>query len=366
MAKNLMQLITRLTTIGTEMADSPALRRKVLNCNISVLLAFWTLFFFLVIYTLSGDPLLRRVVYYEMPFLVLYLSPMWLNSIGKPLLASWTLMILLMVSMAISIHAGVGTGYNIHLYYILFAIVPIAFFPRSRWKSALFLCLLNTVIYVYYHTHPIDSPPTFLPLDPFWKHLIITCVSTSVACTTFFLFWLADSIAEQSELNIERMAMTDALTKLPNRRAFEVVFKQEMAQSRRNGEPLILAIIDIDHFKRVNDTYGHDAGDEVLKHVARILQGSTRSGNMIARLGGEVFGMLLPGISLANAIEVAGRIRWLVEESAYVHNGQELRITISMGISLVDTSQPSDSAYKRSDVALYQAKQNGRNQVVAA
>lgn len=359
----MLTTVKSIVSIGTSLTSSPSLKRKILHCNISVLLAFWTLFFFLVIYTLSGDPLLRRVVYYEMPFLALYLSPLWLNSLGKYRLASWTLMILLMISMAISIHNGVGTEYNIHLYYILFAIVPIALFPRRQWKSALLLCLLNTAIYIYYNTHPITSPPSFQPLDADWKLLIISCVSTSVACTTFFLFWLADSIAEQSESDIEKMAMTDPLTKLPNRRAFEVVLKQEIAQSIRNAEPLALAMLDIDHFKKINDSYGHDVGDEVLRYVAQILMNSTRSGNMIARIGGEEFCMLLHNTSLTDAVEVAERTRRLIEEGAHIHNGQELRFTISAGVNLIDLQQPIERAYKISDEALYRAKKNGRNRV---
>ena len=359
MLKGLMSIVS----IGTSLTSTPSLKRKILHCNISVILAFWTLFFFLVIYTLSGDPLLRMVVYYEMPFLALYLSPLWLNSLGKHQLASWALMLLLMISMAISIHAGVGTEYNIHLYYILFAIVPIALFPRRQWKSALLLCLLNTAIYIYYNTHSITSPPSFQPLDAEWKLLIISCVSTSVACTTFFLFWLADSIAERSENDIEKMAMTDPLTKLPNRRAFEVVLKQEIAQSMRNGDPLALAMLDIDHFKKINDTYGHDVGDDVLRYVAKMLMGTTRSSNMIARIGGEEFCMLLPNTILGDAVEVIGRTRLMIEECAYIHNGQELKITISAGVSLVDVLQPIENAYKISDDALYRAKKNGRNRV---
>jgi diguanylate cyclase (GGDEF)-like protein len=359
----MLTTVKSIVSIGTNLTSNPSLKRKILHCNISVLLAFWTLFFFLVIYTLSGDPLLRIVVYYEMPFLALYLSPLWLNSLGKHRLASWTLMILLMISMAISIHKGVGTEYNIHLYYILFAIVPIALFPRSQWKSALLLCLINTAIYIYYNTHAITSPPSFQPLDADWKLLIISCVSTSVACTTFFLFWLADSIAERSELDIEKMAMTDPLTSLPNRRAFEIVLKQEIAQSIRNGEPLALAMLDIDHFKKINDTYGHDVGDEVLRYVAQILMNSTRSGNMIARIGGEEFCMLLHNTSLADAVEVIERTRRLIEEGAHIHNGQELRFTISAGVSLINVRQPIERAYKASDDALYRAKKNGRNRV---
>lgn len=352
-----------LTSIGTSLTSNPSLKRKILHCNISVLLAFWTLLFFLVIYTLTGDPLLRRVVHYEMPFLVLYLSPLLLNGLGQHRLASWTLMILLMISMAISIHSGVGTEFNIHLYFILFAVAPVSFFPRKQWRSAIFLCVTNTALYIYYINNPIASPPSFQPLAPFWKQLIITSVSTSVAFTTFFLFWLADSIAEKNEVDIENMAMTDALTKLPNRRAMEVVFKQEIAQSARSHTPLVFAMLDIDHFKRINDAYGHDVGDEALKYVARSLMGSTRSDNMIARIGGEEFGMLLPNTSLASALEAVERTRRLIEEGSYIHDGQAIRITISAGISLVDVHQSIDTAYKNSDTALYLAKNNGRNRV---
>ncbi len=355
--------LTRFIATGTGMTTNPALKRKIVHCNVSALIAFWVLLFFLIIYTLSGDEKLLRVVYYELPYLVLYLVPVWLNKLGMHRLANWTLMILLMISMAIFIHAGVGTEFNIQLYFILFAVAPVSFFPRNQWKSALALCLLNTEIYLYYIFHPIESPPSFQPLNSFWRQLIITCVSTSVAFITFFLFWLADTFAERSEQEIEKLAMTDPLTRLPNRRAFELVLKQEVAQSVRSGEPLVLAMLDIDLFKKINDTYGHDVGDAVLCHVAKLLMESIRSGNMIARVGGEEFCMLLHNTSLLDAVNVVERIRYLIEGSAYSHKDQTINITISVGVSLIDVKAPIERAFKGSDEALYRAKQNGRNRV---
>jgi diguanylate cyclase (GGDEF)-like protein len=125
-------------------------------------------------------------------------------------------------------------------------------------------------------------------------------------------------------------------------------------------------MIDIDHFKVVNDTYGHDAGDEVLKHISLQLSQTTRQSNVVARIGGEEFAVLLPKTSLPEAVEVAERMRQAVENNRYQLKQQVLNVTISIGVAVVDCELPMAQAYKAADMALYQAKHAGRNRVVAS
>ncbi|QOR40899.1 diguanylate cyclase [Billgrantia diversa] len=175
---------------------------------------------------------------------------------------------------------------------------------------------------------------------------------------------------KQMEEALARQAMTDPLTGLGNRRYLHDQAAREMARARRSGAPLSLIAIDLDHFKRINDEYGHDAGDLVLQAFARTAQGLLREGDVLCRMGGEEFVAMLPDTPLDQAIQVAERLRQALE-NAPVEVGQEgidkhlLRYTASLGVTSVDMDEPSlKPAIKRADSGLYEAKAQGRNRVV--
>lgn len=159
----------------------------------------------------------------------------------------------------------------------------------------------------------------------------------------------------------ERKAATDELTGLSNRRAL----KDEMDAGDRWHSALI--ILDLDHFKQVNDTLGHPAGDVALKHVARILRECLRDGDVAARVGGEEFAVWLPGTDLPLALEIAERLRALVEQQPFRYQGSAHALTISCGVTAcpVPAVHP-DNLMPTADAALYRAKREGRNRVVAS
>jgi diguanylate cyclase (GGDEF)-like protein len=127
-----------------------------------------------------------------------------------------------------------------------------------------------------------------------------------------------------------------------------------------------MLMMDIDHFKRVNDTHGHDVGDEVLRELATTSLKALREADILGRLGGEEFAVLLPETEAAAAMDVAERLRRAVENSPIETNGGALAITVSIGAACMDTTTGSvEELLKRADVALYEAKQTGRNKVVA-
>lgn len=166
---------------------------------------------------------------------------------------------------------------------------------------------------------------------------------------------------------LRERAETDPLTGLPNRGAFNEKFDDLVKQYRRYRHPLSLILFDVDHFKRVNDTWGHDAGDAVLRQIARILASSVRETDFEARIGGEEFVVLLPETDLPQAIDTAERIRTAVEQGSFDYNGQRLEIRISAGVAsaprvIADPAGLLTSA----DGALYASKQGGRNRVTAA
>jgi len=161
---------------------------------------------------------------------------------------------------------------------------------------------------------------------------------------------------------LEKQAHTDPLTGLANRRHFMEVAEAELARSRRYDTPLSMLMIDIDHFKEVNDAYGHRAGDRVLQQLARTCQEILREVDVAGRVGGEEFAILLPETEVEGAFEVAERLRTAVAAAEVPREeGLPIRITVSVGVAAIDGSTNLDTLMSQADDALYDAKHCGRN-----
>lgn len=166
--------------------------------------------------------------------------------------------------------------------------------------------------------------------------------------------------------SIRQEALTDALTGIANRKCFDDRMRLYVQEAMENGEPLCLLMLDIDHFKKFNDNFGHQLGDEVLKLVARTFTESVKGRDLPARYGGEEFTILLPQTAIDNSMVVAEQIRSTVERRRIVNrnNGQTLgAITLSAGLAQYRLGEPVASLIKRADEALYRAKRDGRNRV---
>jgi diguanylate cyclase len=176
-----------------------------------------------------------------------------------------------------------------------------------------------------------------------------------------------ETLAEAAQHAIEeqrKKAMHDALTGLPNREAYQQRLEQEVNRLQRYGNKLSLMVCDIDLFKRINDNYGHLAGDKVLKIIAKSLQVNLRDSDFIARFGGEEFVALLPETSKEEAKIVAEKLRKKVESSPFNFKKEPVQITVSFGISEFGEGDSATDVFERADKALYKAKENGRNQVL--
>ena len=171
----------------------------------------------------------------------------------------------------------------------------------------------------------------------------------------------------ETNRRLELLSITDGLTKLHNHRHFQDELARAFEESQRYQRPLSLVIVDLDFFKKVNDTYGHAIGDEVLKTVARIFQDTIRSTDLAARYGGEEFGLMLPETELNDAIAFAEMIRATIEASPVQSSVGVIPVTVSIGVATVPhTRIPSaKELIVAADKALYRAKKNGRNQVQA-
>ncbi|MDC7238875.1 MAG: GGDEF domain-containing protein [Spirochaetales bacterium] len=170
-------------------------------------------------------------------------------------------------------------------------------------------------------------------------------------------------IINQSKEKLSRMAHIDRLTLLYNRRYFDDVISREVERARRYSQSFCLLLLDIDHFKKVNDVHGHQKGDQVLSEIASIISDNIRMNDIAARYGGEEMAVILPETSVDNAITAAEKLRSAIQENSIVRTG--LEITVSIGVS---EFKPVDNAVEdliaRADSALYKAKEAGRNRVV--
>jgi len=161
------------------------------------------------------------------------------------------------------------------------------------------------------------------------------------------------------------LATHDVLTGLPNRRYFKELADKILIQNARSGRPVSAMMADIDHFKLVNDTYGHQQGDTVLVETARRIASAIRGCDILCRFGGEEFAILLPETSAAKALEVGERIRRSLEDTPFIIGGDRVSVTISIGVAGMDGFGATDleDLFQKADQALYSAKQNGRNRV---
>jgi two-component system cell cycle response regulator len=195
---------------------------------------------------------------------------------------------------------------------------------------------------------------------PYDRNELLARVRTQVRRRRF-----QDRLRQNYQRGLE-MALTDSLTGVYNRRYMNTHLPSVMSQAAAAGKPLALFMIDIDHFKRVNDTYGHPAGDEVLRAVARRIADTVRQIDTVARMGGEEFVVLMPDAGADVAIKVAERLRQAVAEDSVPEMrapGGKIAVTISIGVAVMRPGETGDALIQRADTALYRAKQTGRDRV---
>lgn len=179
---------------------------------------------------------------------------------------------------------------------------------------------------------------------------------------------LQSTVSAQADAlsNAKEELSRDPLTQVANRRALDKTLPRMVAEAHATGQALSVLALDIDHFKSVNDTYGHAAGDVVLKSVAQKAASLLRGEDLMARSGGEEFVVLLAGSPRSKAMNVAERIRLGVESLPFTQGGRRFHVTLSIGVAQLQPGEPGEDALARADAALYQAKHGGRNQAIAA
>lgn len=227
--------------------------------------------------------------------------------------------------------------------------VPVSVLAIGLWAKGQAITMSNTLEFL--NAHPLLW---VFPLHPFIFGFMFGAMGT-IRCEK-------NALIKKLLNDLSNEARKDSLTGLANRRQLSEVYQQEIQRCQRNNLPLSLVLFDIDYFKKVNDTYGHHAGDIVLKNVAHILNGNSREYDTVARWGGEEFLALLPDSDAKNAEDFAERVRKQLEDKCHNAEGHKnIRCTLSAGITQCQPSEHLESALQRTDNALYQAKESGRN-----
>jgi diguanylate cyclase (GGDEF)-like protein len=195
-----------------------------------------------------------------------------------------------------------------------------------------------------------------------YLYLITTMISQCILILLLFGSTLIIFLGETSA-QFKKESITDYLTGLYNRRHLNERLKEIINSSQRNLTPISLIMVDIDHFKVINDNYGHDAGDLILKSISHVLIDSVRASDIAARVGGEEFCLILPNTDIDGAMLLSKRMCKKIEDIETEYKHEKLKVTASFGVSEVDINKSVDEALKNTDIALYESKLNGRNRV---
>lgn len=269
----------------------------------------------------------------------------WVVVFMQALLAVWAL--------------GADAGFQ----YYLLATIPPGFASMNRPFA---FKLLHTAVIVVFFLACDTWLHDLRPLYPQADSVLATLRHINTVGASLLLAGVSYAqalLVKESSDALRQIASTDLLTGLLNRRSFSEIVERETARSRRGGHPLTLVLGDIDFFKRINDSYGHAAGDHVLLNVSNLLQGAVRDYDCVARWGGEEFVVLLPDTDITLAAHIVERLRELVATSNQSFEGQTIPITMTFGVTQFVAGENWHAIVARADEALYRGKTEGRNRV---
>ena len=265
-------------------------------------------------------------------------------------------------------HAAIGTlliGWDSGFHYYLLMFIPAIVVSAGTRLVPYLLLVLLFVFYTGLHAISLHLGP-LAPLNARALLVVhgfnVAVVFAMAAYTARFYY----ATVRRAEKRLAEQAATDPLTCLSNRRNLLTLAEQVQVQALRSNLPTALVIADIDHFKRINDQLGHDAGDQVLVHIGLLLSRTCRAQDIVARWGGEEFLILLPATDGEAALALAERIRQTVASQPLVYANASVTPALSLGVAELEPGETLDSAIARADHALYRSKEDGRNRVTVA
>lgn len=292
---------------------------------------------------------------------------LWLNYCAQihpeqlPPIIQWSWLVVFIQSLFAVLILGSDAGFQ----YYLLATIPPSF--ASVFKPLFYKLLQAVIIIVFFLICDI----WFMDYEPYYLHSeelisVFRHINVLGACALLAgVSYAYSQIVMSAVTALRSVANTDELTGLINRRSLTALINREAARALRTQAPMSLVLCDIDYFKRINDTYGHAAGDHVLTNVANLLQGALREYDVVARWGGEEFLLLLPNTDMIEALKVAERLREVVACSHLSFEAQTIPVTMTLGVAVLG-DENWHGTLARADEALYRGKNQGRNCVVQA
>lgn len=365
---------------GCDFSQNFSLQRKVFQVNAAALLAIGFLVVFGTAYLLTGNAALYRTAGIIAPVLLMVAVVPTLNRHGRHGLARWLLLWSLTGMMGAGVWFAVGSFLDLHVVFVALTIAGIALVPLGHWIGTVAYVAVNAGLYLYCEFAGVPPQPELLELDPTVAQAFRISYTLTTLAALFFVAWLGEFSARRNESELERLSESDALTLLPNRRRVRQRLTETIASTRRLRHYAALIFLDLDNFKPLNDTHGHQAGDSVLQEVAARLSGMVREMDLAGRLGGDEFVVLLTHLGSDHdaAVDKLGlvteKLRALLAEPHVLTvpraGGPNVQVThrctASLGAVLFHGEEPgldSDTVLARADAAMYEAKAAGRDSV---
>ncbi|MGD8743720.1 MAG: diguanylate cyclase [Granulosicoccaceae bacterium] len=275
---------------------------------------------------------------------------------------------ILLLTGEVIVHAVLAVyflGWDSGFHYYLVPLLTFIYFNHKQQATMITaeaVALLALYIALYIFTSGMDYSALRMDVLQILNYINIAVNFTALGMLGYY-FRVASFTAEAK---MERLASIDTLTRLFNRRKMRELIEVERARNKRSGEPFLLVLGDIDHFKRFNDSYGHDCGDYVLQQVSKLMTNSLRDQDVVARWGGEEFLIMLPDTELAGGLQAVEKLRKTIEQTRYSFADNTFSVTMTFGVAAYDPGKYIDANIKAADEALYEGKRAGRNRVVAA
>lgn len=374
----IIQKIKEILHYGQLESMSHTQNRKIFNVNTASLIAICSsLTYTFNLYFFIGSNVAIINLISALPFFVLYLVPIWLNYKHRHKYASWVLSASLTASVAFSIWVINGALFNLHYYFVLFAIAPLLFFNSKDWYALLFFYFINIGLFVKVEYLGIDTLWEIAqPIDSESQFYLQTISVTISLLTLWFVAFLSERAAQFNEERLEKLSAHDLLTGLANRRFFEHNLSSALKIACRNHEHGSVMFIDLDNFKAINDTKGHFMGDLLLKEASSRILKALRTSDLVARFGGDEFVVLFPPVNAEvnlyreNIEKVARKVQNTLAQPYSLNDDRDNagnvvfhECTASIGVAFYDHTDDMATLLKRADKAMYQAKWQGKNQV---
>lgn len=342
--------------------SGPLRRRQYITNAVPAAVLLMVLFYYLLFLTLGNRELAYSCLA-GMPIPATGIAWFrWRQTCGQPP-HYWKACFICQTTVLVGILGGQGTLFGSHFYFLLFFLTAPLIVPISDRRGMAIVCGICLGWFSLFEFMQWPATPTVQTLGPTIISILNLGVLLSGSIILFIALLAGEHFSDALVNRIQQMASTDTLTGLANRRAFYTRLAQLQQHHHLDQHPFCLAMLDIDFFKRINDNYGHDTGDKVLRHIANLLHLNVRPQDLVCRIGGEEFAILLPGTSLEQALMMCEAIRNTIADSPLPHGTSELHATVSLGLAQWQTEDSEQTFLAATDKALYAAKHAGRNAV---